>query len=180
MIRALLGTLVAVAGCGGELSHRVLSVPQASLQLRQLQSRRYDTTEEKFILSAVLQTLQDMGYSVDEAEPKLGVLVASRQADARDQKQYALATTLALLNAFSGTPSSSPFEGLDHVQKIRASVVTQPTQKGRAILVRLTLQRIVWDREGHLTRMETLSQPQLYQGFFERLNKAVFLEGHAI
>jgi hypothetical protein len=69
---------------------------------------------------------------------------------------------------------------IDKVQKIRASVVSKPSLDGSKILVRVTFQRIIWNNRGDISRMETLNDPELYQGFFERLSKAIFLEANKI
>jgi len=46
--------------------------------------------------------------------------------------------------------------------------------------VRVTFQRIVWDEQGRVSRSESLEDPELYQEFFFKLSKAVFLEAHGI
>jgi len=44
------------------------------------------------------------------------------------------------------------------------------------VAVRVTFQRIVWDIEGNVTRSESLTDPKIYQEFFDKLSKAVFLD----
>jgi hypothetical protein len=48
------------------------------------------------------------------------------------------------------------------------------------ILVRVTFQRIVWDTRNQVTKTESLNEPNLYQEFFEKLSKAVFLDAHEL
>ena len=46
--------------------------------------------------------------------------------------------------------------------------------------VRVTFQRMVWDVEGNLMRLDTLKNTDIYTGFFDKLSKSVFLEGHTV
>ena len=67
-------------------------------------------------------------------------------------------------------------------QRIRLALVVHPELKepGNSQLVRVTLQRQVWNERNKLSKGETLRDPRIYQLFFERLSKAVFLEAQRI
>ncbi|MFQ5415131.1 MAG: hypothetical protein ACE5E6_11805, partial [Phycisphaerae bacterium] len=67
---------------------------------------------------------------------------------------------------------------IDASQTFRVSVVTRDV--GDDIVLRVTFQRIVWDDKGRVSRLELLGDPKLYQEFFDKLSKAVFLEAHEI
>ena len=120
-----------------------------------------------------------MGCTLDDSEMDVGVIVASKDRSAKNAGQVTLATVAVLLSALGGT-SSNAFDNIDKVQKIRISVVTKLNAEGNKVLVRVTFQRIVWNNVGNVSKMETLKEPELYQGFFEKLSKAVFLEEHKI
>ena len=49
-----------------------------------------------------------------------------------------------------------------------------------AQIIRVTIQRLVWDDEGNLSREESIDDPKVYQKFFDRLSKSIFLEMQAI
>lgn len=68
----------------------------------------------------------------------------------------------------------------DETQKMRVSVVTQPLGDGKSTAVRVTFQRIVWNTHKQISRREQLSDPEIYQEFFSKLSKAVFLEAHQL
>jgi len=45
-----------------------------------------------------------------------------------------------------------------------------------AQILRITLQRLVWDSEGEIAHAESIDDPKIYQKFFDRLSKSIFLE----
>ena len=49
-----------------------------------------------------------------------------------------------------------------------------------ATRVRVTFQRVVVNTHGQVTLMEALNTPELYQEFYEKLSKSVFLEANDI
>ena len=65
-------------------------------------------------------------------------------------------------------------------QKIRASVVTCPSADRKAIDVRVTFQRLVWDDQGQLSKLERLDDPEMYRDFYIKLSKALFLEAQEV
>lgn len=144
---------------------------QESLQLRQMQTRAFDTTDEKTLLAAASGVLQDLGFTLDESETDLGVLVASKDRDAKEAGQVVGSVMVAVLFGVS-TP-------VDDKQKIRASLVTSPIDESRTKL-RVTFQRIVWNTQGQISKTESLEDSVMYQEFFEKLSKSAFLEAHEI
>ena len=146
---------------------------EVSLEQRQAQTRRFDTSDEAELLSASAAVLQDLGFNLDESETRLGLVVASKERDATETGQVIGAVLLAVL---LGAPMP-----IDKVQKIRASLVTRPfDESSEGTAVRITFQRIVWNSNRQISKIEALTDPELYQRFFEKLSKAVFLEAHEI
>lgn len=177
---ATLSLVTLLIGCQSGPPKDVLKTPENALQMRSLQCRGYDTRDEKKILSASAAALQDMGFTLEDSETKLGLVVAVKDADATNKAQVALAATTMVLGALSGSVSTASYGDLDDVQKVRASLVTMPGSKNKDTVIRITFQRVVWNKNKQITRMETLEDPKLYQGFFDRLSKSVFLEEHQI
>jgi len=156
-------------GCRG-LPKDALTLNPKSLEERQMQTRKYETTNEGNILMICSGLLQDMGFNLDETETNLGLITSSKMRSAENAGQIAGAILIAILGGGS-TP-------VDKEQKMRASVITRPM--GDYILVRVTFQRIVWNTNGQVTKSESLIDPAIYQEFFSKLSKAIFLEGHKI
>jgi hypothetical protein len=158
-------------GCVPTVPPDALALQPEALTLRRLQTRRFETGDEKEILRASLGVLQDLGFEIDESETKLGVLVASKDRDATDAVQITGRIVVGILGG-----GDMP---IDRNQKIRASLVTRvvsPTES----TVRVTFQRTVWNDRNDISRAESLKDPELYQEFFSKLSKSLFLEAHGI
>ena len=156
-----------------------LKLSEDSLEKRQLQIRQYDTKDEAQIIQATAGVLQDLGFALVDSETELGLVVATKSADATQAGQVILAGFADVLNALSGTPSNVSAT-VDKVQEIKGSVIVKTTLEGEKIVVRVTFQRIVWNASGQVNRVETMSEPELYQKFFDSLSKAIFLEANKI
>ena len=164
--------LSAVAGCASIPNDALVLTPD-SLERRQLQTRRIEGIDEAGLLSASAGVLQDLGFNIDESETRLGVIVASKDRSAVTGGQVLGAVLLALM----GAPSD-----FDKTQKIRVSLVTRPglSQDRQPLpntqLLRVTIQRIVTNTAGAVTRIESIEESEIYQEFFDKLSKSVFLE----
>ena len=117
-----------------------------------------------------------MGFQLEDSEVELGVLTASKERDATNAGEVVLNIFVALLG---GQPGA-----MDKDQKIRVSIVTKPLYSGslkrpNSFGVRATFHRVV-NRTDGTKRVETLSQEDLYEGFFAQLSKSVFIEGQKI
>jgi len=189
---ALIGLgLLFVAGCQTPPENAMELSPD-SLKLRQLQTRRVEGIDEKALLAASVGVLQDLGFNIDESETRLGVIVASKKRSAIDTADIisssleTLAIDLALSLVFGDHYSSDGEISIDVTQKIRISVVTRPAldssgqPRKDAQVIRVTIQRLVWDDEGTLVHAESIEDPKVYQKFFDRLSKSIFLELQAI
>ncbi|HOD50659.1 MAG TPA: hypothetical protein PLJ71_11020 [Candidatus Hydrogenedentes bacterium] len=167
----LLFVLTLVGSCATSVPKEALALRPEALELRQLQTRVFETTEEERLLTAGLGVLQDLGFNIDESESKLGVIVGSKQRSARDAGEIAGKVVLgALLGA------NVPW---DNQQIIRVALVTRPHPESRTS-VRVTFQRRIWNSNGQLSKIESIEDPEIYQEFFTRLSKGVFLEAHEI
>lgn len=171
----LLAAAVLLTGCQTGIPADALDLKPDSLERRQLESRRFDSSKESDLLSACSGVAQDLGFTIDEAETKLGVMVASKNREASDT-----GSRVAMAILFGGNAANS----MDRSQKIRLCIVVKPVQGAAGAptqyVVRATFQRMVWNSYGQLTRLEGLREVELYQQFFEKLSKSIFLEAHKI
>jgi len=160
----------AACGCQSSIPRDALALSPQSVERRVLQTRSYDTTDEATILQASAGLLQDVGFTIEATRSSLGLLTGSKDRDATDGGQVVRAILIAALLRVS-TP-------IDAIQKIRISIVTHPEASRMA--VRVTFQRVVWNNHGQISNLEFLDDPKMYQDFFDKLSKAVFLEANKI
>jgi len=167
-----LALVLAFSGCA-TVPKDAFKLSATSLEDRQMQSRKFTTLDTKLLLSSGASVLQDLGYTIDESNVGLGVLTASKQADATNAGQIAGAVMLALL---TGTVTPT-----DDEQKIRICLVIQDGLADESSsIARITMQRIIWNTQGQISRVESINAPEIYQAFFEKLSKATFLEANQI
>lgn len=170
-IALLAASVLLASGCQQTIPKEALQLSSESLQQRQMQTRRFDSGDEKKLLQASAAVLQDLGFSLDESETELGVIVGSKDRDAMETGQVVGAIFVA---AIFGTRVA-----VSKNQKIRASLVTRPIDKGK-ITVRITFQRLIWNTDNILSKIEGLNDPVMYQEFFEKLSQSIFLTANEI
>ena len=79
MIRmlALLIGLACITGCA-TTTPVDLSGKNTQLETRQMQTRQYDTLDKTLTMRSVVATLQDLGFTIDQADAELGTITATR------------------------------------------------------------------------------------------------------
>ncbi len=156
-----------IVGCAAD-PVEAFKLSPTNLKDRQMQTREYRQVTEESILAASAAVFQDMGYTLAESETQLGVITATKDADATDGAQVALAVLAAL---FGG--GAAP---IDDKQRFTATMVVLPRGNSGVYSVRMTMQRVVWDTQGRVTKLEAVLSEEVYKDFFDKLSKAVFLE----
>jgi hypothetical protein len=151
----------------------VLKLEPESMAQRQLQTRKYSTTAEEKIRNACISVLQDSGFTVENTDAKLGTILASKQREAVESGQVAGALIIAVIFGVA-IP-------IDKNQSMCASIVVSPAASEKnASLVRITVSRLVWNDRGAVSKAERLEDPEVYQTFFTKLSKGLFLEAQSI
>jgi hypothetical protein len=161
-------------------------LPETSALHRASQTRLFETRDEIELVSASAAVLQDLGFQIEESVRELGFLRATKERSAREYGQE----IWRFIGALGG--SQVP---VDLQQKIAATLVAQPLPRDASrYQVRIAFYRVVWKGDGSRSngqgqteyippgqqRMEMLRDPLIYQQFFAKLAKAVFLEAHRI
>jgi hypothetical protein len=137
--------------------------PKTQLQIREYQTRSYDTNDYKMVMKAVLNTLQDEGYIVKNAVLDLGLLTATKEVDVEDKAQVLL---LKLLRKNKATwPKNSIFEATANVSEF-----------GSQTRVRLNVQVKTYNNRGNLQGARQIENAKFYQDFFAKVDKGIFIQ----
>ena len=160
-----------LVACATEMQREALTLSPESLADRQLQTRIFYTSDEMKLLTASAALLQDLGFTIDQSEVDCGVIVCSRHRNVTEAGEVVLTLALGVLLGV--------WVPHDRNQKVMASLVTKPLDDKR-IAVRITFQHIVWNTNNQITKRERVNEPQVYQEFFSKLSKSVFLTAHEI
>lgn len=157
--------------------------PESSAN-RAMQTRFFETRADNELLSASAAALQDLGFQVEESVREVGFLRAAKERSAREYGQYRDRFFVWLLSL------GHLVMPIDLHQKVAASIVTRPVNQDHSRQeVRIIFYRVVWKGDGQADRnyippgeqkMEMIRDPEIYQQFFAKLSKAVFLEPHSI
>jgi hypothetical protein len=188
--------LASASGCtipGPTKSSDLVRLSETSAADRAVRTREFETRDAFELLSASAAVLQDLGFQVTESERELGFLKASKERSAREYGQEWLRGFVAMatftLSVFGGSNATIVLP-VDLHQQVNASLVAQPLDaEGRRHEVHIVFYRVVWKSAGMqgdneippgIQRMEMIRDGEIYQQFFARLSKSVFLEAHKI
>lgn len=189
---SVIAVLLVITGCQPKIPLEALQLSSESLANRQLQTRLYETEDILTIMKASAQVLQDLGFTIDDHEAKLGLLVASKTRDATNGGQVALSILSALFTGVA-TPVDShqvirvsmvvrPFQTLD-VEPVITDAKSESDKKVQEPInseVRITFQRLIYNTKNAVTTAEQIQEAEVYQDFFESLSKSVFLEAQSL
>jgi len=75
----IVAMLLVVAGCAAPTA--VITASGSQVELRQMQTREYDTLDKRGALRAVVATLQDLGFVIDKADFELATISATKLQD---------------------------------------------------------------------------------------------------
>jgi hypothetical protein len=165
-----------------------------SAAYRAMQTRRFETRDADELLSASAAALQDLGFQVTEADRTLGFLRAAKERSARERGQEWMRGVIAFLSTGGLILGANTIivQPVDLQQQINASLVAHPlaaSEEAQRFEVRVMFYRLVWKSAGQAgdtyimpgeQKMEMIRDARLYQRFFARLGKSVFLEAEKI
>lgn len=69
---------ILLAGCQTTSMNQVMETSESQVQLRQVQTRAFDTTNKTKTLRTVIATLQDLGFVIDKADDELGTVSGTK------------------------------------------------------------------------------------------------------
>jgi hypothetical protein len=135
---------------------------QSQLEIRSFQTKEFDVADTKMVMKAIVDTLQDEGFSLKNVDTTLGIINATKEVDIEDKYAVFFATLLAGNKA-----------RWKKLQNLEASVSVTPI--GNRTKVRVNFSMKLIDNEGKTIKVETVKDPNYYQDFFSKVSKSLFL-----
>lgn len=160
----LLAMSALLTGCAAKAPRSTTS----ALQVRQVQTRSFETQDKKLVMRAVLQGLLDAGFQLKQAEPELGMIVATRESVKKGPSKALRVLSLLANNG----PLYSLSSGSTRLVEVTGIVM----EAGGQTRVRLNGQLKLLDKEGSIKELRRFDDGVFYQDMFARIDKAVFLE----
>jgi hypothetical protein len=148
------------------------------------QTRRFPRVDREALLFAGAAVLQDMGFKVTGGERRFGLLVGEKTADvpgaglAHAVGEAVLVTATTILSVAVGENLIMDLPE-QVAQRVHVSLLVTPAGDGGQTAVRISLDRDMIYDHGHIIPDHT-ELPLVYQEFFDRLSRAVFLEGQQL
>ena len=153
----------------------------SQLELREMQTRIFDTPDTTRVMKSAINTLQDSGFVIQEIDTDLGFIRAQKTFKKHhiDKKRVAgWSMMLAVMTATTilsyGTNVGSMYD-----PSMRISNEMRNKTKVRFVLV----EKILQNADGYSfvksapTNVIRLYKPNVYQEFFAQLDKSIFYEG---
>ena len=149
-------TLVLLTGC-------TTATIQTQLQMREFQTRNFETADEKAVLKALVNVLQDEGYTIKAANTELGLLSATKEMDIESTANAFLLTLLA---------GSKAKWDKNSIVEATANV----TGRSETCRVRVTFQMKKFNNKGEVTDVRQFDDEKHYTDFFAKVHKGIFLD----
>lgn len=171
--------LVATLGACATTSppESALRLPESTLDVRAIQTRTMDASSEIDILTATVAVLQDMEFNIDRIEKPLGVITASKVSDADSKSEKTGLFFLDVLCAIGGSGNCDASSTASEDQHITLTMVVIPRlARAGEYSVRITIQRVIYDKMARIKVLERVDNAETYQSIFDNLRKSLFLQ----
>jgi uncharacterized protein (DUF1786 family) len=162
MRRGIILLLLAVLGLSGCATGGG-APPQTQLQIREFQTRIYETKDTRLVMKALLNVLQDEGFIVKEANSDLGFLTGSREVDVEDKGKAFVSRLVHGANARWDKNS---------IIEVTANV----SEHGEQTRVRVNFQAKTLNNMGLVSKIRPMGDEAYYQEFFAKVDKGIFIE----
>lgn len=154
--------------------------PRTQLEIRQAQTRAFDTTDTRLVMKAMLEVLQDEGYGVKNAVVELGLITAIKEVDlapnhSGDGRLDVFGGTTLILGG-GGIFLGGDADGGTWRKTEVIDCTSNVSEHGQQTRVRVSFQRKVLDNRGNIVSSAPIDDPAFYQEFFSKVDKAIFLE----
>ena len=135
-----------------------------------------DAPSEIDILTATIAVLQDMEFNIDRIEKPLGVITASKVSDADSSGEKAALLFLDVLCVLGSGDCNHSATASDEQHIILTMVVLPSLERSEEYSVRVTIQRVIYDKEDRIKVLEAIVDAETYQGIFDNLRRSLFIQ----
>jgi hypothetical protein len=137
--------------------------PKTQLQIREFQTRSYETNDVKMVMKAMLNVLQDDGFIAKNANVDLGLITATKEIDLESKGEAFFLTLLAGRDA--RWKKNSIIECSSNISEL-----------GKLTRVRINFQMKVMNNKGEVVDVKQIEDPTFYEEFFSKVDKGIFIE----
>lgn len=142
---------------------------KTQLEIRQIQTREYNTADKAMVMKAMLNVLQDDGFIIYNANPLLGYIYSEKEFDSTSSssdicKEFGLSSAIRWAGITSIVVDSN------------ANV----TEFGKKIRVRMSFKLKTINSYGSVSKVTLVDSNDYYKLFFEKVDKAIFLQKQKI
>jgi hypothetical protein len=196
-------SLLILSGCA-TTSQGPHAGAMSTLQLREIQTRRFDNEEKAAVMKALLDALQDDHFVIRSSNSDLGIAYAEKQLDIKDERQLKpsdriwvhIAIGIAVVGIIAlviwaiskGHPCYSPepivvagdnAASEPEPKTLEIECTANVSTEGHATQVRISLERRLLDSFGAVVKAEPDADPDDYRDLFARLDKSLFIQQEA-
>ncbi len=185
----LLLVVAVIGGCTIVNQRPPTPTPKTQLQIREIQTREFDTNDVRLVMKAVLNVLQDDDFVVKNAVPDLGLLSATKELQLTGKTSTRSNTNsnsndywLDVLDRMFGNTSRSRThthnsQVQERYNKFRiVEVSVNISEIGSRCKVRANFQAKILDNQGEPVEVFTVDDPKFYQDFFVKVDKGIFIQ----
>lgn len=156
---------------------------KTQLQIREIQTREFDTNDVKLVMKALVNVLQDDGFVVKNAVTELGLITAMKELQISGRSTGSSGSSDALgdilerlfRSSSSGSTTTAKQEArFDKFKVVEVSV--NISEIGTRTKVRANFQAKILDNQGQPSSIFVIDDPKFYQDFFVRVDKGIFIQ----
>ena len=160
------------SGCGTTQMPGMLldkKAPQKTqLEIRQMQTRTYQTKDKRLVMKAMLNVLQDDDYIIEQVNLDLGFFNAQKEVDVEDGGEKFWET-------FWWGKAYATYKK-NQIIDVTANI----SEFGEEMRVRVNFRVKVMNNKGGVVVVRQVDDPKFYQEFFSKVDKGIFIEKEQI
>ena len=142
--------------------------PKTQLQIREFQTKTFEISDSLTVMKAMINVLQDEGFTVENANVELGLITASKETDIESG-----------WDRFFAELGDALDEGGYDARWSKSMLVetsANVTGFGESTKVRANFRAKHFDNRGGILKVYQIEDEQFYRDFFAKVDKAIFLQ----